>query len=172
MPQDSINQALWLEEVGSEEVADIQTHPIHPACFQSMVLIYYNICVGITYLFVLLTVFEMFFVLTIVWGLTIILASLVSSLKYEKDCVGCLFNSLLWVWSCHAACALPRSITKVKQPVYFGASPSNWEIKCFNENERTKKCIHGTICSCGTDAFEVSIFLRAGVWVYIFKKKN
>lgn len=27
-----------------------------------------------------------------------------------------------------------------------------------------------TVCSCETDAFEVSIFLRAGVWVFILKK--
>lgn len=75
---------------------------------------------------------NVFFVFTFVLGLTVILASVVSSPTDEKDCVRWFFNSLLWVWSCHAAWALPHSITKVKQPVYFGASPSNCEMNCVS----------------------------------------
>lgn len=169
MPQVPINQALWLEEVGSEEVADIQTHLIHPAWLSDdgtnplQYLCWNHKLVCATSCF-----WNVFFVLIIVLGLTVILASVVSSLTYEKDCVRCFFNSLLWVWSCHAAWALPHSITKVKQPVYFGASPSDWEIKCVSMRMKGQRNVYmGTICSCGTDAFEVSVFLRAGVWVYI-----
>lgn len=64
------------------------------------------------------------------------------SLTYERVCVRFEFIfSLLWVWSCHAEWVLPHSITKVKQPVYFGASPSNWEMKCVSM--RMKKRTRG-----------------------------
>lgn len=71
-----------------------------------MVLTYFNICVGITNLFVLLPVFGMFFCSHSCIRTYRHPRIVVSSLTYEKDCVRCFFNSLLWVWSCHAAWAL------------------------------------------------------------------
>ncbi len=135
-----------------------------------MVLTYFNICVGITNLFVLLPVFGMFFCSHSCIRTYRHPRIVVSSLTYEKDCVRCFF-----IHCCEFGLVMLRelshSITKVKQPVYFGASPSDWEIKCVSMRMKGRRNLYmGTICSCGTNAFEVSVFLRAGVWGYKKKK--